>query len=71
MVEWALSAFVLGVWRIKEGIDCVGLGRLKMADSLCMPGRSDKDFEDRRILGLHMLLGVWGFDCIGLGVGRR
>lgn len=33
-----------------------------MADSLCMPGRCDKDFEDRRILGLRMLLGVWGVE---------
>ena len=61
MVDWATSAFVLGVWRMKEGTDCVGLGKLKMADSLCMPGRSDKEFEEQRILDyLHMLLGVWG-----------
>jgi len=39
-----------------------------MADSLCMPGRSDKEFEEERILDyLHMLLGVWeGEDGIRL-----
>ena len=55
-----MSAFVLGVWRIKEGTCCVGLGKLKMADSLCMPGRSDKGFEDQRILDLHTFVGCLG-----------
>ena len=46
---------------LRKGHVVLALGKLKMADSLwCMPGRSDKDFEDQRILDLHTLLGVWG-----------